>query len=76
MGEYLLILFFTIILSIIFNYIAVYLANKFDLIDAQQSTDHLKSLGAFEMPRVDFLTLLNKSLKKGTHRGKWGNELL
>lgn len=43
----------------------------FDLIDAQQSTSHLKSLGAEEIPRKKFLEILKKSLKKETIRGRW-----
>jgi leucyl/phenylalanyl-tRNA--protein transferase len=43
----------------------------FDLIDAQQSTAHLKSLGAEEIPRKEFLRLLRESLKKETVRGSW-----
>jgi leucyl/phenylalanyl-tRNA--protein transferase len=53
-----------------------YLINKliswdFDLIDAQQSTMHLKSLGAEEISRKEFLGLLKDSLKKETIRGSW-----
>jgi leucyl/phenylalanyl-tRNA--protein transferase len=44
----------------------------FDLIDAQQSTAHLKSLGAEDISRKEFLILLRESLKKETVRGKWG----
>ncbi len=44
---------------------------KFDMIDAQVPTDHLRSLGARPVPRVEFLELLAKSLQKSTRRGKW-----
>jgi len=44
---------------------------EFDLIDTQQSTKHLKSLGAEEIPRKKFLELLKESIKKETIRGKW-----
>ena len=44
---------------------------EFDLIDAQQSTSHLKSLGAEEISRKKFLGILKKSLKKETIRGRW-----
>jgi leucyl/phenylalanyl-tRNA--protein transferase len=44
----------------------------FDLIDAQQSTMHLKSLGAEEISRKEFLRILRYSLKKETLRGRWG----
>ncbi|MFC2098362.1 leucyl/phenylalanyl-tRNA--protein transferase [Bacteroidota bacterium] len=47
------------------------LKRDFDLIDAQQSTDHLKSLGAKEISRKKFLLLLKQCLKKETLRGKW-----
>ncbi len=46
----------------------------FDLIDAQQSTMHLKSLGGEEISRKEFLGLLKKSLKKETLRGSWGDQ--
>jgi len=54
-----------------------YLVNKlleweFDLIDTQQSTKHLKNLGAEEITRKKFLELLQDSLKKETIRGNWG----
>jgi leucyl/phenylalanyl-tRNA--protein transferase len=56
-----------------------YLVNKlvswdFDLIDAQQSTSHLKSLGAEEISRKRFLELLKESLKKETIRGSWAGQ--
>jgi leucyl/phenylalanyl-tRNA--protein transferase len=43
----------------------------FDLIDAQVPTQHLRSLGAEEIPREKYLTLLKNSLKKNTRKGKW-----
>ncbi|KPK85051.1 MAG: leucyl/phenylalanyl-tRNA--protein transferase [Bacteroides sp. SM23_62_1] len=46
---------------------------NFDLIDTQQSTKHLKSLGAEEISRKKFLELLKDSLKKETIRGNWGS---
>ena len=45
---------------------------NFDLIDVQQSTEHLKRLGAEEIPRSRFLEILKVSLKKKTKRGNWG----
>jgi len=44
---------------------------EFDMIDVQQSTSHLKSLGAEEISRKEFLRLLKESLKKETIRGRW-----
>lgn len=43
----------------------------FDMIDAQQETPHLKSLGAEAIERKKFLTLLKQSMEKPTLRGKW-----
>jgi leucyl/phenylalanyl-tRNA--protein transferase len=43
----------------------------FHLIDAQQSTSHLISLGAIELPRKEFLRRLKKSLIIPGHIGKW-----
>jgi len=51
----------------------VMLARKleFDIIDAQQSTSHLKSLGAEDIPREMFIKVLKSSLKKPTFKGSW-----
>lgn len=45
--------------------------NEFHFIDAQQPTEHLKSLGAIEMERKKFLEILAKSLEYKTLQGKW-----
>jgi leucyl/phenylalanyl-tRNA--protein transferase len=45
--------------------------NDFHFIDAQQSTSHLKSLGAEEVPRIRFLEMLGKSLEYPTIKGTW-----
>ena len=45
--------------------------HHFSLIDAQQSTPHLESLGAEEIPRRRFLDLLQKALSKNTIKGPW-----
>lgn len=45
--------------------------NNFSLIDAQQSTPHMKSLGAEEIPRSRFLDLLQKALSKNTIKSPW-----
>jgi len=45
--------------------------HHFSLIDAQQSTPHMKSLGAEEIPRSRFLGLLQKALSKNTFKGPW-----
>jgi len=44
----------------------------FDLIDVQQETDHLRSLGAMAVDREKFLILLKQSLTKKTRQGHWG----
>jgi leucyl/phenylalanyl-tRNA---protein transferase len=46
--------------------------HHFLFIDAQQSTSHLKSLGAEEMNREDFLLILEKALQYETLSGNWG----
>lgn len=43
----------------------------FHFIDAQQSTSHLKSLGAEEITRPRFLKLLKNALKYNTIKGPW-----
>jgi len=43
----------------------------FYFIDAQQRTEHLRSLGARPVPRETFLTMLAGALKFPTLSGKW-----
>jgi leucyl/phenylalanyl-tRNA--protein transferase len=45
--------------------------NEFIFIDTQQSTRHMKSLGAEEIPRDKFISLLERSLQTETLRGNW-----
>ncbi len=47
----------------------------FDLIDCQVSTQHLKRFGAREIPRREFLSLLERSLRWETRKGKWTMEV-
>ncbi len=45
----------------------------FDMIDCQQHTEHLGSLGAEDLPRKRFLRELDRSLnKQKTWKGNWG----
>jgi leucyl/phenylalanyl-tRNA---protein transferase len=44
---------------------------EFHFIDVQQSTSHLKSLGAKEIKRNDFLNILENALQHETRVGKW-----
>lgn len=48
----------------------------FDLIDSQVHTDHMESLGAFEMNRRAFLEIVKNSVTRETIRGDWGNNPL
>ena len=43
----------------------------FHFIDAQQETNHLKSLGAESIPRTEFIKLLKGALKFSVVKGKW-----
>ena len=43
----------------------------FDFLDAQVSSPHLLSWGAEEISREHYLTILKKTLRKKTRRGKW-----
>ncbi len=49
---------------------------NFDLIDSQVHTDHMESLGAFEMDRDIFLSLVAVSVQRETISGNWGNNPL
>jgi leucyl/phenylalanyl-tRNA--protein transferase len=42
-----------------------------DWIDCQVPSEHLKSLGAEEIPRVEFLRRLDHTLRFPTERGRW-----
>jgi len=46
-------------------------AMDFKLIDVQQDTQHLRSLGARNIARKKFLTLLEEAMMHPTHKGKW-----
>ena len=43
----------------------------FVMIDCQQRTHHLMSLGATTIPRIEFLNQLKRSIHYNTLRGKW-----
>jgi leucyl/phenylalanyl-tRNA--protein transferase len=45
--------------------------NEFHFIDAQQSTGHLKSLGAVDIPRDEFLERLKSALRHPTLQQRW-----
>lgn len=47
---------------------------RFEFIDAQISSEHLSTLGAMEVRRSRFITLLNQSLEKPTRVGRWSLE--
>ena len=47
--------------------------NGFELIDAQQETEHLKSLGAYPIPRDEFISEIGGLVKKPTLLGNWGD---
>ena len=44
---------------------------EFQLIDAQQDTNHLKSLGAITIPRTEFMERLEKAISFPTYKGDW-----
>jgi len=44
----------------------------FDLIDSQVHTNHMESLGAFDMVRKDFIKIIKMSVRKETICGNWG----
>jgi leucyl/phenylalanyl-tRNA--protein transferase len=44
---------------------------KFHFIDCQLKTRHLESLGAREVRRRTYLSLLDKALRVETRRGRW-----
>lgn len=47
--------------------------NNFELIDAQQETAHLTSLGAHTIPRIEYVEMIKEMVKKPTLMGNWGD---
>ena len=48
-------------------------SHNFELIDCQQETRHLMSLGAFSIPRSEFISELNVLTREATLVGNWGS---
>lgn len=48
---------------------------NFELIDAQQETDHMKSLGAKSVPRDVFMQELENAVSRPTYKGNWNKYL-
>jgi len=46
-------------------------SHAFQMIDCQVTTQHLISMGAREIPRDRFLTLLQAAVKEPSMKGKW-----
>ena len=46
---------------------------NFDMIDVQQETDHLKSMGAISLDRKEFLHLLHDSVNRKSKLGSWNS---
>ena len=46
-------------------------ANGFRLLDCQQATDHLRSLGGREIPREEFVEHVGMIQEERIQRGKW-----
>ena len=56
------------------NYLCEFLIkNNFDIIDVQQDTPHFRRMGAYTMPRKDFLKLLKGYVKHPSLVGNWGD---
>jgi len=48
---------------------------NFELIDAQQETDHMKSMGAKSVPRDVFMQQLENAVSQPTYKGNWNKYL-
>ena len=58
--------------KVAFHYLVEYCRdNKFDFIDSQVPTEHMKQLGCIEISRNKFLMKLDKTLQKVTLTGHW-----
>jgi len=58
-----------------YHFIEFLKQNDFKLIDAQQETTHLKSLGAYTVTREDFIDLLNIYVSEPSLCGNWGTKV-
>lgn len=58
----------------LFHLVQFAIQYDFILIDAQQSTAHLMSLGGVELPRDQFLKKLGQALAEDTMKGDWGRQ--
>ena len=47
----------------------------FELIDVQQDTEHMRSLGARTIPRDEFMAMLETAVSQPTYKGNWNNYL-
>ena len=47
----------------------------FELIDAQQDTEHMRRLGAINMPREEFMEKLESAVSQPTYKGNWNKYL-
>ncbi len=57
-------------------YLVRHLKNwNFEFIDCQVPTEHLKRMGAREIPRTEFLQMLKRALNAPTIRGRWKIEI-
>lgn len=60
--------------KVAFSFLCRFLTdNGFELIDAQQKTAHLTSLGAYTVPRVEYVEMIKDMVGKPTLMGNWGN---
>jgi leucyl/phenylalanyl-tRNA--protein transferase len=58
----------------LFHLVQLMVKWNYDFIDVQQSTNHLRSMGARDLKREDFLKLLSKTLEFPTKNKKWNME--
>ena len=56
-----------------YNLHSFLIEHGFQLIDCQQETKHLVSLGAYLIDRADYLDEIQKLVKEPTLKGNWGD---
>jgi leucyl/phenylalanyl-tRNA--protein transferase len=57
-----------------FYYLSQFLSDRdFDFIDGQVPNPHLASLGAYTIPRKEFLSILDQAIHNNTLIGSWAN---
>ena len=60
----------------LYQLIRIIKARDFEMIDAQQDTAHMRSLGAINIPREEFMERLEQAIAHPSYIGNWNKYLI